>query len=316
MSEHRALLVTAVMLSGLVAPIAHADGHLWAAYPIPPMPDASQVAQAQPALANPIDSPVTGARQLDEVVGGEAPPSLEALQDARPNDRPGDGLKPGRADELRQAAHIYGAQGGLAARSFSINEMLRRYQPQLDTTFDFRSLVLPVAGGQTLLRPPIVSEAQMAFALGDNGQIAHETRCVYEITREAQLTSAPPDWRTYLVRVWNKPQRPADAALPRTDKEVEYWNKWTAEGWADGEKQAVEIFQSDLGRLQRDITGMARYRVLLRAGRVEEPRLVFENHNATGGGDMLHLGDQVIRISGQPGLQVRLRGYGYSGDCR
>jgi hypothetical protein len=45
-----------------------------------------------------------------------------------------------------------------------------------------------------------------------------------------------------------------------------FWNKWVAEGWADGEKQAVDIFLADLGRLERDIVGMARYRVLLRAG--------------------------------------------------
>ena len=60
-------------------------------------------------------------------------------------------------------------------------------------------------------------------------------------------------------------------ALPRTKQEVAYWNKWVAEGWADGEKQAVEIFLADLGRLERDIVGMARYRVLLRAGLVEPP---------------------------------------------
>ena len=53
--------------------------------------------------------------------------------------------------------------------------MLRRYQAQLDTTNDFGTLVLPVDGGQTMMRPPIVSAAQMAFALGDNAQVARET---------------------------------------------------------------------------------------------------------------------------------------------
>ena len=45
---------------------------------------------------------------------------------------------------LRTAALTYGAQGGLAARSFAINEMLRRYQAQLDSAYDFGALVLPV----------------------------------------------------------------------------------------------------------------------------------------------------------------------------
>ncbi|AOX18412.1 conjugal transfer protein TraI (plasmid) [Kozakia baliensis] len=282
--------------------------------PQPPQPGADQIEAADPTLGNPIDKPITGAGQLDRIVGGEPPPSLEALQDMRPNDEATDGLKPGRREQLQEAAHIYGAQGGLAARAFAINEMLRRYEGMLDATYDFRPLVLPIGGGQTLMQPPIVTEAQMALALNDTGQVARETQCVFEITREAQLTSAAPNWRTYLVRSWNKPRHPVAASLPLDRKEVAFWNKWVAEGWADGEKQATEIFLSDLARLQRDIVGMARYRVLLNNGRVEQPHVVFEQQASVGGGDTLHVGDRVIRITSQPGLQGlrRDRGYGYS----
>lgn len=270
---------------------------------VPPFPTPEQMEQNLPALGNPINQPITGGSEDPLVVGTEAPPSLEALQDARPGDQPSDGLAPGREDMLKTAALTYGAQGGLAARGFAINEMLRLYEAQLDTTFDFGALVLPVNGGQTLMRPPIVSEAQMAFALGDNGQVARETSCIYEITREAQLASTPPNWRTYLVRSWANPARPTDAALPRTKQEVAFWNKWVAEGWADGETQEDEIFLADLGRLQRDMVGMARYRVLLRANLVEPPKVAFQTQTADGGRDSLHINDQTIRITDQPGLQ-------------
>jgi len=284
--------------------------------PQPPQPGGDVVTAQDPALANPINKPVTGASELDHVLGGEAPPSLEALQDTRPNDEAADDLKPGRSAQLREAAHIYGAQGGLAARAYAINEMLRRYETTLDATYDFRPLVLPIGAGQTLMQPPIVTEAQMAFALNDTGTVAHESACVYEITREAQLTSAPPNWRTYLVRSWGKPDHPPAAALPGTKAEVAHWNQWVAEGWADGEKQATEIFLSDLARLQRDLTGMARYRVLLNSGRVESPRVVFEHQASVGGGDTLHVDDSTIRITGQPGLQgVRRSRYGYPEYC-
>jgi len=53
----------------------------------------------------------------------------------------------GRAEMVRTAGLTYGAQGGLAARSFALNEMLRRYQAQLDSAYDFRTLVLPVGRG-------------------------------------------------------------------------------------------------------------------------------------------------------------------------
>ena len=69
-----------------------------------------------------------GIKNLPEYGGTEPPPSLEALQATRPGDGKGDGLEPGRADMLRTAALTYGAQGGLAGRSFAINEMLRRRQ--------------------------------------------------------------------------------------------------------------------------------------------------------------------------------------------
>ncbi|WP_158803505.1 type IV secretory system conjugative DNA transfer family protein [Acidisoma sp. L85] len=311
MFKTRSVLYTASVFASLaVGRAGHAAGWVLPE-PVPPLPSAAQVDQATQTLGNPLNQPVTGAAETPTVVGGAAPLSLEALQATRPGDQHGDGLKPGRAEELQQAALIYGAQGGLAARAFAINEMLRRYEPVLDTTFDFRSLVLPVGSGQTLLRPPIITQAQLAFALGDGGQVAHETACIYEITREAQLTAAPPNWREYLVRTWAAPQRPADAALPRSAKEVAYWNKWVADGWGQGEKQAVDIFLSDLSRLQRDITGMARYRVLLRSGLVEQPRIAFQNRVVEGGRDTLHVGDQVVRITDQPGLQGR--GAGGSG---
>jgi defect-in-organelle-trafficking protein DotC len=282
---------------------------------VPPDPSPDQVERNVPELGNALNKPITGAQEDPLVVGTPPPPSLEALQALRPGDAQGDGLEPGRAEMLRAAALTYGAQGGLAARSFALNELLRRYQARLDSAYDFHALVLPVSNGQTLMRPPVVSAAQMAFALGDGGQVARETSCVYQITREAQLTSTPPNWRVYLVRVWSAPARPADGALPRAKQEVAYWNKWVAEGWGQGEKQAVEIFLSDLGRLERDIVGMARYRVLLRAGLVERPQVAFQNRAVDGGRDSLHVGDRTIRITDQPGLQANARRWTPGAGC-
>lgn len=312
----RVCLLTATMAACLVAasPAWSGDGTLTSPR-VPPDPTPGQVEQNVPDLANPVNKPITGASQDPLVVGTEPPPSLEALQATRPGDEQSGGLQPGRAEMLRTAALTYGAQGGLAARSFAINEMLRRYQPELDGAYDFRALVLPVGSGQTLMRPPVVSAAQMAFALGDGAQVARETSCIYQITREAQLASTPPNWRTYLVRVWANPNRPNDGALPRTKQEAAFWNKWVAEGWADGEKQAVDIFLADLGRLERDIVGMARYRVLLRSGLVEQPRVAFQTDRAQGGRDSLHVNDRTVRITDQPGLQANPRRWVPEAGC-
>ena len=295
MSRFKAWALAATVLAGMAPAWSALADNALTSPGVPPDPTPDQVERNVPDLANPLNKPITGASQDPRVVGTPPPPSLEALQATRPGDETGDGLEPGRADMVRTAALTYGAQGGLAARSFAINELLRRYQAQLDGAFDFGTLVLPVGGGQTLMRPPVVSAAQMAFALGDGAQVARETSCIYQITRAAQLASAPPNWAN--------PARPTDAVLPRTRQEVAYWNKWVAEGWAEGEKQAVDIFLADLSRLERDIVGMARYRVLLRAGLVEPPKVAFHTQAADGGRDSLHVGDRTIRITDQPGLQ-------------
>jgi defect in organelle trafficking protein DotC len=315
MSSRRLSLVAATVLSGLVLATASGAQETLTSPRVPPDPSPEQVEQNLPDLGNVLNKPITGAQEDPLVVGTSPPPSLEALQATRPGDEKGDGLEPGRSDMVRTAALTFGAQGGLAARSFALNELLRRYQAQLDSAYDFHTLVLPVGKGQTLMRPPVVTAAQMAFALGDGGQVARETSCIYQITREAQLASTPPNWRIYLVRVWAAPHRPNDGALPRTKQEVAYWNKWVAEGWGQGEKQAVEIFLSDLGRLERDIVGMARYRVLLRAGLVEQPKVAFQTRPVDGGRDSLHVGDRTIRITDQPGLQGNARRWTPGAGC-
>jgi defect-in-organelle-trafficking protein DotC len=139
-----------------VAPAAVADGVV-AIYPVPPAPSPEAVDAAAHLLGNPLNKPVTGAAEVPAVIGGERPPSLETLQAVRAGQAGGDpGLEPGREEVLHQAALTFGAQGGLAGRAFAINEMLRRYEAMLDSAYDFNTLVLPVGGGQTLMRPPVV----------------------------------------------------------------------------------------------------------------------------------------------------------------
>lgn len=288
--------------------------------PVPPVPSPETIEQRARELGNPINKPVTGASQEPAVVGGERPPSLEVLQAARPGivmGVPGaPPLEPGREEVLREAGATYGAKGGLAGRAFAINEMLRSYEHKLDRVYDFEPVVLRHPGSAILMIPPIVSEGQMAFALSEQGQVARETACVYSITRAARLASALPNWRSYLVRDWGWPRQPADAVLPRTEQEVQYWNKFVAQGWAQGEKQAVDIFLADLGRLQRDLTGMARYRVLLGKNLVENPRIVFQEKAVDGGGAELRGGDRVVRITEQAGLRANGRPWaGGAKDC-
>lgn len=126
--ERLATVVTEAVLACLAYTLpARAEGDLTAA-PVPPLPSPDQVEQNVPALANPLNKPITGGSEDPLVAGTPPPPSLEVLQAARPGDHKGDGMEPGRADMVRTAALTYGARDGLAARSFAVNQMLRRYE--------------------------------------------------------------------------------------------------------------------------------------------------------------------------------------------
>lgn len=268
------------------------------ALPVPSSPTLS------PGAASPIDTPLSGAAEMPQISDVTRPPSMESLMAVRPGYSPRPDTSAAHDDAVRHAAWAYGAQGGLAARSFALNDMLSRYEATLDQTFDFRPLVLPAGSGQTLLRPPVVSEAQMAMVLDPSGQTARETRRIFRVTREAQLVSAPPQWRTWLVRSITMPETPPDAVRPRTRHEVDVWREGVARGWAAGERQAVEIFLDDLARLERDLIGMARYRLLLKAGKVEAPEVAFFQRDTSGGKDVLREDDTEIRIRSQPGLDA------------
>lgn len=270
--------------------------------PVPPMPSAAQVSRAMERNGNALNNPITGAESEPRITGGARPPSLEALQALRPSVLAAEGAEGLRAEAVCREGEGYGARGGLAAKGFAVADMLRRYEAQLDIAFDFDPLMVSV-GPRTLLRPPVVTEAQMAFALADGAQQARTTGRVYRITRDGALAAVPPDWRSYLVPAVQAPTPPADAMRPKTDKEAKMWDGCVAKGWAEGERLAVTNFLSALGTLEQDYIGMARYRVLANAGLVEPARVAVRQMKVQGGGRDLRLDDATTTITGQGRLQ-------------
>ena len=104
-SSFRALLDTATLLAGLAgtAPSFAASGDPVDS-PVPPLPSLGQVDQAARTLGSPLNTPVTGSSIQPVVIGGERPPSLEALQAARPGINPSAGLAGPRRVALAAAA--------------------------------------------------------------------------------------------------------------------------------------------------------------------------------------------------------------------
>lgn len=232
------------------------------------------------------------------------PPSLTELQGLPKENKAVDSGMPIdiRGDAQKEAALSYGARGGLAWRTYAIRQEMETRAGYMDKVFDFRQLLIPAQSG-LLIEPPIISEQLDAMIIDGSGQNAAVADQVLNIGRQARIVSAPRTWRAYLERNWGEVSPPPDILRPATDEERESWKDWVEEGWEAGEKQADDIFQTDLNKLVADYQGMIRYRTLLTQGMVSPPYALQTDRGVTGGGNEMRVGDRALTITAPPALK-------------
>jgi len=238
---------------------------------------------------------------------GKAPPTLDELMIIPPPD--GSTIKPSeenteiRQQGLREAALSYGARGGLAARSYEIRKTLLEKEAYLDRIYDFKRLLITAPSG-LMLEPPVISEAQDAMLIESDGQTAAVADMIYNINVDAKIVAAPRNWRAYLERDWGDVAPPPSILYPTTKEETTAWLASLRKGWDEGIKQANEVFQADLDRLNADFRGMIRYRMLLAQGVVSAPYTLQTDRGVTGGGREMRVGDRALQITGPSELQT------------
>ena len=238
---------------------------------------------------------------------GSAPPDLAALLEAKPGADLG--LEFGeekRREAMRAAALAFGAQGGLARRSWEIERtVIAKHAASLDRLYGFRRLT-ETRHGFTLV-PPVVSETRQAIRLGREGRRAASAARVMRIVEAERLATAPPHWRDYLVRRWRVPEPPVSVLFPRDDREKADWARWIAEGWHEGVAQADAIFAADLDRLNALLEGIARWGTLHEARMVGAPRIEVSRSATAGDGQVMRVGETLVRLGRPAKLQVRSR---------
>lgn len=206
-----------------------------------------------------------------------------------------------RGDAIKEAALSFGARGGLAKRTWEIRKELDTRERYLDKVFNFGQLLISAPSG-FLIEPPIVTEAMNATLIDIGGQTAAVSDKMYNIIRNAQITSAPRTWRNYLEREWGEVIPPPDILLPKDDEERAVWEEYVTIGWNSGYEQADEIFGQDLARMTADFEGMVRYRMLLSQGMISPPYALQVDRGVTGGGNEMRIGDRAVQITGVPQL--------------
>ncbi len=256
-------------------------------------------AARDPSAVNPdykagrLEIPVSNVPSLEEVVNKA--PSHEKIAKT--------GEDRLRGGAMKDAALSYGARAGLAWESRIINRMLQERSAEIARTYDFQRTMIKGPENVTIL-PPVISEARQAWETSEAGKTLRVADTVYEIVEQARFSAVPPLWQAYLVRDYKTPEAPPDSLLPKDSTERAQWRDWVSEGWAMGQKQAREIFQADLERLERDFNGMVRYKALLEQGKVSAPVVADARFGTTGTGQDMRVNDRAIRITRDPSLQV------------
>ncbi len=211
----------------------------------------------------------------------DAPPDLAALQATEPESGPAVPFAAEkRAESVRLAALGFGSRAGLARRGWEIGAMLDRHGARLDAIYRFSELMLREDGFAVL--PPVVAETRRAFRLGRAGTRAARADRILRILEPARLVSAAPGWRDWLQRSWPEAAPPASVLFPRDAEETARWQELLAEGWAEGEKLAEDIFAADLDRLNRSFEGVVLWHRLRRAGMIGAPGIEVAEAGASG----------------------------------
>ena len=196
-----------------------------------------------------------------------------------------------RVHAVQDAAISYGAQSALAWQSKRINSQLSKKQKILSSIYDFKRIMLP----HNIL-PPVISQASNALNVSDSKTLRSSDQ-VIEIIKDAKFVTTPPSWRDYLIMNFKAPDKPADTMLPRNNMEREIWDKYVAEGWRRGYKQANAILSERLGKLTQDYTGMAYFKKLYVLNMVTAPHVATADLGITGDNKKLTIGDKIVRIT-------------------
>ena len=199
---------------------------------------------------------------------------------------------------LKETALSLGAQGGLAWRAKLIDQELTKQARNLDTIYDFNSLVL-----EHNILPPVLLEGRNTLNLADAQSIRISDR-TYKVAKQAHFVTTPPTWRQYLWMDYQKPEAPNVTLLPKTKAERTLWCIYTAKGWKNGIEQANIILEESIARVKEDFGGMILYRKLLAMNIVSPPYVSHTDLGVTGDGTEIHIDDRVLRITALPALNI------------
>lgn len=223
-----------------------------------------------------------------------AVPSLRELQGWRPHLKSAAPSQepPLRERALRETGLQVGSQAALALKTREQNREVESVAPWLNEIYRFDQLL----SEQGLVLPPVIVETRRHAEV--DGMKLTKIEQSYKMLENAQVVSAPPTWRDYLLAEhFSPPAKPEGALLPQNPAEERIWSEAVALGWERGEQQAWLAFKARVGELHRAFLGRVRYLVLLERGMVSAPAVRISRRGVKRGPDELLIGRTEIALS-------------------
>lgn len=224
-----------------------------------------------------------------------APQDLADILNAAPKSPESAGIPQLRYNALRETGVTYGAQAGLARRSYENQQKLERQAQSLDVIYNFQALMIE---GNVI--PPVLSETSDVYDQSSEDMLRVIGK-VYRIEQQARFTYVPPTWRAYMLNGFDFDANLVAAVAPQNDGERALWRSAVEEGFKLGAAQADEILKNNFATLQRDFLGMVLYHRMLDNGMVTRPFVAANRSGVTRSKDgSMHVGETFLRITAAP----------------
>lgn len=249
----------------------------------PAAPSATAIPQADPT-----PSPAPSSTASNAPI-----PSLYEIQGWRPALKTTSTQEPSlRERALRETGLQVGSQTALAAKTREQNTEVETYARWLNDIYRFDQLL----SEKGLVLPPIIIETRRHAQV--DGVRLTKIEQSYKMIENAQVVSAPPTWRDYLIAAhYPPPPKPEGALLPQNATEEHIWSEAVRRGWEQGEQQAFLAFKARVGELHRAFLGRVRYLVLLERGLVTAPAIKIARRGVKQDANELLIGRTEITLS-------------------
>ena len=211
-----------------------------------------------------------GSSSRSKPSSGPSKPTFDDVLNVRPAGVQAQTLRltPVREAALMEAAVLLGTQWGLGDRSRELNREMEALAKQLDRRYEFGALMLGVG-----FLPPVISKAENAVAI--EGQVMRVAKAIYVVDEPPRPVRIAPTWRDWLYTGLDPELRPVapsnNVSLPRDAAESAFWKQQLNRAYAEGRRQADEVFALNMGRLDRTYDGMRRFYDLVKRGMVSAP---------------------------------------------